>query len=314
MGALKRSFAMFQRHQMTDWAAAMTYYLVMSLFPGLLVTISLLGLFGGQSLVTDSVDYLADAGVSQDVREPVKESLQTLVDTSGAKAGLGLVLGVALGLNGASGAFGAAGRALNKIYGVDEDRGFARRKVNDVGWTLAVILLSAIALVSVFLGGDVAKDLFGTIGLGETAGAVWIYARWLVALAAMILVFAVIYAFAPDHERRRFQWISPGAVLAVVIWLIASALFFFYVSNFSNYGATYGAFAGAIILLLWLYLTSNAFLLGGELNGEIERGQVAGRGGPPPPTPPPTLRDRVPDPPAPAASRDTSDVTERGPG
>src|SRR3712207_3468941 len=147
MGALKRSFAMFQRHQMTDWAAAMTYYLVMSLFPGLLVAISLLGLLGQQSLVTDAVGYLRDAGAPKEVRESVEKSLETLVDTSGSKAGVGLILGIALGLNGASGAFGAAGRALNKVYGVDEDRGFARRKVNDIGWTLVVILLGAIALV-----------------------------------------------------------------------------------------------------------------------------------------------------------------------
>jgi membrane protein len=311
---LKRAFAMFRTHQMTDWAAALTYYLVMSLFPGLLVAISLLGLFGGQSLVTDSVQYLADAGVSADVREPIEKSLQTLVDTSGAKAGFSLIFGIALGLNSASSAFGAAGRALNRVYGADEDRGFARRKINDIGATLLVIALGAIALVSVLLGGEVAKDLFGTIGLGETAGAIWIYARWLVALAAMLLTFAVIYGFAPDHEHRRFEWISPGAVLAVVIWLIASAGFFFYVSNFSSYGATYGAFAGAIILLLWLYLTSNAFLLGGELNGEIERSQLAGRGGPPPPTPPPSPEDPAPAPAAPPAARDVNDVTEPGPG
>ena len=312
--SLKGAFAMFRKHGMTDWAGAMTYFLVMSLFPGLLVAISLLGLFGQQSLVTDSVEYLADAGVSKDVRDPIAQTLQNLIETSGGKAGIGLVIGVALGLNGASGAFGAAGRALNKVYGVDEDRGFVRKKANDVAWTLVVILLGAIALVSVFLGGDLAKDLFGTIGLGETAGAIWTYARWLVGLVAMMLTFAVIYAFAPDVEHRRFQWISPGAVLGVVIWLLASAGFFFYVSNFSDYGATYGVFAGAIILLLWLYLTSNAFLLGGELNGEIERSQMAGRGGPPPPTPPPTPGDPAPAPPAPSAARDAADATEKGPG
>ena len=104
----------------------------------------------------------------------------------------------------------------------------------------------------------------------------------------MMVLFAIIYAFAPAVGHRKFRWISPGAALAVIIWIVASALFFFYASNFSNFGATYGAFAGAVILLLWLYLTSLAFLLGGEVNAEIEREQVAGRGGPPPPTPPPT--------------------------
>ena len=311
---LKRALQMFQGHGMTDWGASMTYYLVMSLFPGLLVTVSLLGLFGGQSLVTDSVSYLRDAGAPAETVDAVESSLTGLVESSNSKFGVGLIIGVVLGLNGAAGAFGAAGRALNKVYGVDEDRGFVRKKAQDLGWTTVVILLGIVALVSVFLGGDVAKDIFGTIGLGDTAAAIWIYARWLVALAAMALLFAVVYAFAPDVEHRRFAWISPGSVLGVGVWLLASGLFFFYVSNFGNYGATYGTFAGAIVLLLWLYITSLAFLLGGELNGEIERGQVAGRGGPPPPSPPPSAADRTGAVTAPSAARDADETTSKGPG
>ena len=290
LDALKRAFRMFQAHGMTDWAASMTYYLVMSLFPGLLVGISLLGLVGEQSLVTDSVEYLRDAGAPPETVDAVEKSLSGLVESSGGKLGFGLVVGLLLGINGASGVFGAAGRALNKAYGTDDDRSFVRRKAQDIGWTAVVIVLAIVALVCVFLGGSVAEDVFGTIGLGETAASVWIYARWLVALAAMMVLFSVIYAFAPDLEHRRFRWISPGAVLAVLVWLAASGLFFLYVSNFGNYGATYGAFAGAIVLLLWLYITSLAFLLGGELNGEIERAGKAGRGGPPPPSAPPSMR------------------------
>ena len=287
VGLLKRSVAMFRAHGMIDWAASMTYFLVMSLFPSLLVAVSLLGLFGQASLVAESVEYLRDAGAPDETVDGVEASLRTLIASSGAKVGLGLVFGLLLALNGASGAFGAAGRALNRVFGVDEDRGFVRRKALDVLWTTLLIVLAVVALVSVFLGGQIAEDLFGTVGLGTTAATVWIYGRWLVALAAMMVIFAIIYAFAPDVEQRRFQWISPGAVLGVVIWIVASGLLFVYVSNFSNIGATYGAFAGAVILLLWLYVTSLAFLLGGELNGEIEREQIAGRGGPPPPSPPP---------------------------
>jgi membrane protein len=305
--ALVVGFRMFRRHQMTDWAAAMTYYLVMALFPGLLVAVSVLGLVGERSMVADATRYLADAGAPADVVSAVRASLEKLVETSSAKAGVALVLGLALGLNGASGAFASAGRALNVVYAAEEDRGFVRRKLVDSGWTLVVIGLGLVALVSVFLGGEVAKDLFGTIGLGETAGVAWTYARWLVALLAMMLTFAIIYAFAPDLPHRRFVWISPGAVLGVLIWLAASAAFFFYVSNFGNYGATYGAFAGAVILLLWLYLTSNAFLLGAELNGAIERAQIAGRAGPPPPSPPPAPAPPAPPPVAPAAARDVAD-------
>jgi membrane protein len=314
VGSLKRAAKMFQAHGMTDWGASMTYYLVMSLFPGLLVAVSLLGLFGQQSLVTDSVDYLSDAGAPAAVIDAVRSSLQSLIESSGAKAGLGLVVGVLLGINGASGAFGAAGRAMNRIYGLDEDRGFVRKKAQDLFWTAVVIVLAIVALACVFLGGSVAEDVLGTIGLGSTGAAIWLYARWIVALLAMMLVFGVIYAYAPDAEHRRFQWISPGAALGVVIWIVASGLFFFYVSNFGNYGATYGTFAGAIVLLLWLYVTSLAFLLGGELNGEIERAQLAGRGGPPPPSPPPTPADPSGQVVAPPAAGDTDDVTEKGPG
>lgn len=306
-GVLKRAFAMFRLHGMTDWGASMTYFLVMSLFPGLLVAVSLLGLFGQQGLVSDAVTYLRDAGAPSETVRAVEGSLQGLIDASSAKAGAGLVLGLLLGINGASGAFGAAGRALNKVFGVDEDRGFVRRKAQDLAWTAVVIVLGIVALVSVLLGGQVAGDLFGTIGLGETAATIWTYARWLVALAAMMLVFAVIYGFAPDIEHRRFQWISPGAAVGVLIWIVASALFFLYVANFGNYGATYGAFAGAVLLLLWLYITSLAFLLGGEVNGEIEREQIAGRGGPPPVTPPPRPGDPAPAPSAPTTARDTED-------
>ena len=121
-----------------------------------------------------------------------------------------------------------------------------------------VIVLAIVALVSVFLGGQVAADLFGKIGLGSAAADVWTYLRWIVALVAAILIYAIVYAFAPDIKPRRFRWLSPGAVVGVVLWLIASGLFFFYVSNFSSYGATYGAFASAVVLLLWLYITNLA--------------------------------------------------------
>jgi membrane protein len=314
LDALKRAVTMFRVHGMTDWGAAMTYYLVMSLFPALLIAVSVLGLFGEQSLVTDSVEYLRDAGAPKETVDAVERSLSGLVESSGGKLGFGLIIGIALGLNGASGAFGAAGRALNKVYGTDEDRGLVGRKLQDIGWTALVILLGVVALVSVFLGGGIAEDLFGTIGLGSTAATVWTYARWLLALASMIVLFGVIYAFAPDLEHRRFRWISPGAVLAVIVWLIASGLFFVYVSNFNDYGATYGAFAGAIVLLLWLYITSLAFLLGGELNGDIERTQMAGRAGPPPPSPPPSARRPAGVATAPDAARDPGEVRDRGPG
>ena len=284
---LVRAVGAFRRHGMTDWGASMTYFLVMSLFPGLLVAVSLLGVFGDASIITDATRYLRDAGAPSEVVGAVEKSLEGLITASQGKAGIALVFGVLIGLNGASGAFGAAGRALNVAFGEEEHRGFVRRKLTDLGWTAVVIVLGIVGLISVLLGGDLAKDLLGRFGIGDSAATAWTYARWPLAMLAMMLAFAIVYAFAPDLEHRRFRWITPGSAFAVLIWLVASALFFLYVSNFGSYGATYGAFAGAVVLLLWLYITSLAFLLGGELNGEIERREAAGRGGPPFPTVPP---------------------------
>jgi membrane protein len=269
--ALKLAFKNFSAHNMTDRGAGLTYYLVMSIFPALLVAVSLLGFFGAQSIVTDSVTYLRDAGAPQQVVGIVETSLASIINSSSGKALIPLVIGIALGLNAASGAYGAAGRALNVAYGEPEQRGFVKKKGTQILNTLLVIVLALVTLVSVFLGGGLAVDVFGAIGLGETFGEVWRYARWLVALASTMLIFGIIYAFAPDIPNEKFKFITPGAVFAVLLWIVASVAFFFYVSNFSNYNATYGAFAGPVIFLLWLYVTSLVFLLGGELNAVYER-------------------------------------------
>ena len=212
-----------------------------------------------------------------------------LVESSSGAVSAGLVVGVLIALNGASGGFGAAGRALNVVHAVDEDRGFVRRKLNDLGATLAVTVLVAIVMVSLFLGGGIAEDLFGTVGLGSTAATIWSIVRWPVAIAAAMVSFAIVYARAPDVEPRRIRWFTPGAIAGVLIWIVASVGFAIYIRNFSSYGASYGAIGGVIVLLLWLWLTNCAFLFGAELNKEIERSVTAGRAGPPFPTPPPPL-------------------------
>jgi membrane protein len=256
---------------MTDRAATLTYYAMMSLFPALLVGVTLLGLVGQQSLVTDATNYLLDHGVDPSTANVVRRVLQNLVNTSGGALGVTLVISVALGLNGASGAFGASGRALNVVYGADESRGMVRRKLIDVAATLAVIVLFAVVLAAVFLGGQIAHDLFGKIGLGSTAASIWSYARWPVALVAATVAYGVVYGMAPDIEPRKVRWLTPGAVVGVVLWIALSLGFSIYVRNFSSYGAAYGAFGAAIVLLLWLYLSANAFLFGAELNAELER-------------------------------------------
>jgi membrane protein len=261
----------FLAHHMTDRAATLTYYAMMSLFPALLLGVTLLGLVGQQGLVTDATNYLLDHGVDPSTANVVRRALQNLVNTSGGALGVTLVISIALALNGASGAFGASGRALNVVYGAEESRGMVRRKLIDVAATLAVIVLFAVVLAAVFLGGQIAHDLFGKIGLGSTAASIWSYARWPVALVAATVAYGVVYGMAPDIEPRRVRWLTPGAVVGVVLWIALSLGFSIYIRNFSSYGAAYGAFGAAIVLLLWLYLSANAFLLGAELNAELER-------------------------------------------
>ncbi len=269
--ALKRTFEKFQADQMTDRAAALTYYVMMSLFPALLVCVSLLGLLGDQSLVTNAVDYARDNGAPAEVTDALDALLtKTIESSSGAVSGA-LVIGIGVALYGAAGAFGGAGRALNVVYSTVETRGFVKHKLADVGFTLLTILLAIVALLSVFLGGTLANDLFATIGLGDSAAAAWRVARWGVAIGAVLGMYAVVFAFAPDIAARRRRIVTPGGLVGVGIWIVASGGFFVYVANFGKYGATYGAFAGAIVLLLWLYLSSIAFLFGAELNSVVDR-------------------------------------------
>jgi membrane protein len=297
----KRAVATFRAHQMTDHAAALTYFAMLSLFPALLLGISLLSLFGEATLARRAADYLVDNGADDATATVVRQSLDRLFDASGGAVGFALVISLVLGLNGASGAFGAAGRALNVVHAVEEDRSFVRRKLTDVAAAVVVIILFAAVLVSLFLGGGIAEDLWGVIGLGDTAAAIWSVARWPAALGFALLGFGIIYRFAPDVRPRQGRWLTVGAVVGVLIWILASVGFAVYVRNFSSYGAAYGAFGAAIILLLWLYLTANAFLFGAELNAAIERDHLAGHGGPPFVSPPPTAQHPAPGAPVPGA-------------
>jgi membrane protein len=277
---VRSAISSYLSHGMTDRAAALTYFGVLSLFPGLLASISLLTLFGKQDLSRRAADYLLKNGVDQTTAQAVNNALDNMIQTSSGKAGASLFIGLALAVNGASAAFGAAGRALNVVYGVEEDRGVVRRKLGQLGWTLVVMALILLAIVSLFLGGGVADDLFGSIGLGQTAADIWSYARWPVALGAAVVAFEVVYAYAPDLEPRSLRLATPGSLAAVALWIVASWLFGIYLSNFSSYGAAYGAFGAAIALLLWAYITSNAFLFGAELNKMIERARAAARTAP----------------------------------
>jgi membrane protein len=284
---LKRAFSTYRSHQMTDRAASLTYFGMLSLFPGALMVISLLTLVGQQDLAPRAANYLLERGADRTTAEAVRGALDSMVRTSGGAAGLTLVISLGLALNGASASFGAAGRALNVVHGIDDGRGFVHRKLVDLAWTLIVVFLILFTLVAILLGGTIADDALRALGLGDAGAGIWRWARWPAGLAAIIVAFALVYAFAPDVEPRRLRWITPGSVFAVVAWALASLGFSVYISNFSSYGAAYGAFGAAIVLLLWIYLACNAFLFGAELNMAIERSRGAGRGGPPFVTPPP---------------------------
>ena len=226
-------------------------------------------MFGQQALINDAAEYLRDAGAPPDTVESVISALESAQEQRGT-AIVALIIGLLTALNGASGAFGAAGRALNKIFRVEEGRGFVKHKATDLMWTLIVMALALITFVLIFLGGGLATDVFGKIGLGETAATIWRIARWPAALGVAMTLYAIVYYASPNVEVRHFRWITPGAIVGVLLWILASGLFFVYVSNFSSYSATYGAFAGAVILLVWLWVTNLALLFGAELNAVVD--------------------------------------------
>jgi membrane protein len=265
----KRAFARFQKDQITDHAAALTYYALLSLFPGLLFGVALLGFFGQEGLVGDAARFLISVGAPSETVDAVTGAIEGAQKSRGT-ALTALVLAMATSLYGAAGAFGAVGRALNAIWRVEEGRSFVKHKAHDIGWTVVVVALVLITGVLVFLGGALAEFVFERIGLGDTSAVVWRYARWPLALVAMILIYAVVYFAAPNVEIRRFRWISPGALFGVLAWLLASLGFFFYVANFGSYQATYGAFAGMVILLVWIWVSNLVLLFGAELNAVID--------------------------------------------
>jgi membrane protein len=272
----RRTVRSFYDDQMTHHAAALTYYALMSLFPAALLALSLLGLLGQYPETYDAiVNYLREAAPAS-VVEPLDRSLRAALQSKGTAA-TALVIGVAVALYGTTGALEAARRALNVVFEVDGGRSFLRRKTIDVASTLVLMTLVLVSLVMVFVGGRFAEDLLGFIGLGPTVARAWDIARWPGALAVAMLVFAFIYYVTPDAEQRSFRWVTPGAVVGVLLWLAASAGFSIYVSRLADVGAIYGAFAGAIVLVAWLWLTNVALLFGAELNAEIEREQELSR-------------------------------------
>jgi membrane protein len=268
----KRTLTSFFDDQMTHHAGALTYYSLMSLFPALLLAISLLGLVGQYPGTYDAiVDYLRDV-VPSSLLEPLDRSLRGAFKAKGTAATT-LAISAVLALYGTTGVLEAARRALNVVFDVEGGRSFLRRKAVDVVSTAVLMTLILVSLVLAFVGGGFAEDLLGFLGLGSEVSKVWNLLRWPAAVLVAMLVFSYIYYVTPDVEHRSFRWITPGAVVGVLLWLVASYGFSLYLSRAADVGAIYGAFGGAIVLVGWLRLTNVALLFGAELNAEIERGR-----------------------------------------
>jgi membrane protein len=270
MGVLKRTFKEFKEDNLTDWAAALTYYGVLSIFPLLLVLVSLLGLFGQSATqpLIDNVGKLAP-GPAKDI---VTSAIQNLQKSQGA-AGVLLIVGLVGALWSASGYIAAFMRACNAIWDVEEGRPIWKTIPLRLSVTLLTVVLLAVMALAVVLTGPLAEQVGNVVGLGGTAVTVWDIAKWPVLILIVSFLFAFLYWAAPNVRHPKFRWVSPGGLVAVLLWIAASAAFAFYVANFGSYNKTYGALGGVITFLVWLWISNIAVLLGAEFNAELERGR-----------------------------------------
>ena len=262
----------FSRDECTDLAAALTYYAVLALFPAIIALLSLVGLVGqGPSTVKTIIDVLNQVGAGS-IASTLQGPLQDLSNAPG-KAGFAFVLGLAIALWSASGYVGAFGRAMNRMYEVEEGRPIWKLRPVQLLVTLVCVVLAALIAIALVLTGPAAKAVGGAIGLGSAAITTWNIAKWPVMLVVVIGIVALLYYATPNVKQPRFRWISVGAAVAIGVWILASAAFGLYVATFASYDKTYGSLAGVVVFLLWLWLTNLALLFGAELDCELERGR-----------------------------------------
>jgi membrane protein len=267
---LKRTFKEFQDDGMTDWAAALTYYGLLSLFPALIALVSILGIFGDPEKTTSSItDIVTEIG-PETAADTFQGPIESITSSRGT-AGVMFFVGLGIALWSASGYVSAFSRAQNVIYETPEGRPFWKLRPLQVLVTLAVVILLALVALALVLTGPIVDAVAGPIGLGDTAVQVWEIAKWPALVLATLLVFAILYYTTPNVKLRGFRFITPGSLLAIVVWLVASVGFAFYVSQFGSYDKTYGTLGGLVALLVWFWISNLALLLGAELNAERER-------------------------------------------
>jgi membrane protein len=266
---LKRTVKEFKDDNLTDWAAALTYYAILALFPALLVLTAVLGIFGQQNTIDTFIQSMRDAGLSGAANN-IQGPLEGVVNSKGG-AGALLGFGLLASIWSSSGYLGAFIRASNAIYEVDEGRPFWKLRPLQIALTLAGILALAFVLIAIVVSGPLAEAVGDTIGLGDAAVTVYSIAKWPILIAVVMLLFASLYYAAPNVKQVKFRWVTPGGIVAVLIWIAASVAFGFYVSNFGSYNETYGTLGGVISFLVWMWITNIAILFGAELDAELER-------------------------------------------
>jgi membrane protein len=275
---LRRTAREFSRDECTDLAAALTYYAVLAVFPAAIALTSLLGLVGqGTSSARTVLDIVTDLGggsVVDSIRGPLLEISRS------QKAGLAFVLGLGGALWSASGYVGAFGRAMNRIYQVEEGRPIWKLRPMMLLLTAVLVVLAAVVLLALIVTGPVTSAVGSQLGVGDSLQRLWSIAKWPVMFLVVMAIVALLYWATPNVRQPKFRWISIGAMVAIVSWAVVSAAFGFYVANFSSYDRTYGALAGVIAFLLWLWLTNLALLFGAELDAELERGRELQSGEP----------------------------------
>jgi membrane protein len=274
--ALRRSLARVIREELTDWAAVLSYYSIQSIFPALLVVVALFGLIGRQA-AQPLIDSFGDVTPGA-VEQVLTTALQTLQRSQGT-ATVTVLIGVSVALWSASGYVAAFRRAANSVYGIDDERPIYKTLGLRVGLTMLLVLLLAISALALVITGGLAEWAGQILGVGRTTVAIWNVAKWPGLLLVVSLIFAILYWAGPDVTRPRFRWITAGSVLAVVTWVAVSAGFGFYAATFGSYNRMYGALAGMIVFLVWLWLSNIALLLGLAFNAELERARAPRAGG-----------------------------------